>query len=92
MKISDSFALGWFAVLNLATFIAFAFDKWRATRPGRRVPEFHLVLLGALGGWPGGILGMRLFRHKTVKWSFKIKYAAGLIFFAAELWAWLRWR
>ncbi len=92
MKPADTFALCWFAALNLAAFIAFALDKWRAGRPGRRVPEFQLVLLGALGGWPGGVLGMSLFRHKTAKWSFKLKYALGLICFVAEVWAWQRWR
>ena len=92
MRLSDQFALGWFAALNLAAFLAFALDKWRAGRSGRRVPEFQLVLLGALGGWPGGILGMSLFRHKTAKGSFQFKYALGLVGFAAELWAWQRWR
>jgi uncharacterized membrane protein YsdA (DUF1294 family) len=56
------------------------------------VPESSLVWLGALGGWPGGFLGMNVFRHKTAKLSFKLKYALGLIPFAAEVWAWLHWR
>ncbi len=58
----------------------------------RRVPETLLVMLGALGGWPGGALAMSLFRHKTAKWSFKLKYALGLIPFTAAIWLWLRWR
>ena len=32
-----------------------------------------------LGGWLGGLLGMLVFRHKTAKLSFKVKYAAGFI-------------
>lgn len=77
---------------NTAAGLAFAYDKWCAKRSVRRVPELWLVLLGAAGGWVGGWIGMRLFRHKTAKTSFKIKYALGLIPFAAELWLWLYWR
>ena len=92
MKISDSFALIWFAAFNAVEFLTFGLDKWRAGRSGQRVPELTLALLGALGGWPGGLLGMNLFRHKTAKWTFKLKYAVALIPFAAEVWAWLHWR
>ena len=92
MKIPDTLAFAWLAVLGAATFLAFSYDKWRASRSGRRVPEVFLVLLGALGGWPGGLLGMMLFRHKTAKWSFQLKYALALIPFAAGVWAWLKWR
>jgi len=35
---------------------------------------------------------MQIFRHKTVKWTFWLKYALGLPFFAAELWLWWRYR
>ena len=92
MKISDTLVFAWVAVLGAVTFLAFGYDKWRASRSGRRVPELFLVLLGAVGGWPGGLLGMSVFRHKTAKWSFKLKYALALIPFAAGVWAWLKWR
>ncbi|HZQ47234.1 MAG TPA: DUF1294 domain-containing protein [Verrucomicrobiae bacterium] len=88
----DSFAAIWLAIFNVATFIAFGFDKWRASGSNRRVSEFSLVLLGALGGWPGGLLGMNIFRHKTAKVTFKLKYALALIPFVAEIWAFLHWR
>jgi uncharacterized membrane protein YsdA (DUF1294 family) len=92
VKLADTIVLIWFAAINVVTFITFGFDKWRAGTAKQRVPEFTLVFLGALGGWPGGLLGMSLFRHKTAKWTFKFKYALALIPFAAEIWAWLRWR
>ena len=92
LKISDSFAAIWFAAFSAATFLMFGFDKWRASRSGSRVPEATLAMLGALGGWPGGLLGMMVFRHKTAKWTFKFKFALALIPFAAEIWAWHRWR
>ncbi len=72
--------------------MAFGFDKWRAAGSGRRIPEMTLALLGAFGGWPGGLIGMKLFRHKTAKWTFKVKYALALLPFAAEIWAWWHWR
>ena len=88
----DRFCIIWFIAMNACSFSAFGIDKWRAARSGRRIPETTLVLLGALGGWPGGIIGMKLFRHKTVKRTFQMKYALALLPFAAELWAWWRWR
>jgi uncharacterized membrane protein YsdA (DUF1294 family) len=35
---------------------------------------------------------MKLFRHKTAKWTFKLKYGLALLPFATELWAWWHWR
>jgi uncharacterized membrane protein YsdA (DUF1294 family) len=92
MKNVDSIAAIWFAVFNVAAFVMFGFDKWRASGSKRRVSEFTLALLGALGGWPGGLVGMIVFRHKTAKLTFQLKYALALIPFAAEVWAWLHWR
>ena len=92
LKIHDSFAAIWFAAFNAATFLVFGFDKWSAQRSGWRVSESILVMFGALGGWPAGLLGMIVFRHKTAKWTFKFKYALALIPFIAEILAWLHWR
>ncbi|HEV2692114.1 MAG TPA: DUF1294 domain-containing protein [Verrucomicrobiae bacterium] len=75
----------------MIAFLTFGYDKWRASRSGSRIPELTLALLGAIGGWPGGLLGMAVFRHKTAKWTFKLKYALALLPFAAEIWAWLHW-
>ena len=41
-------------------------------RRGRRVPERTLLLLDFLGGSLGGILGMLLFRHKTLHLKFRV--------------------
>jgi uncharacterized membrane protein YsdA (DUF1294 family) len=79
-------------VLNGLAFVMFGLDKWRARSLGRRVPERTLILWAALGGWVGGLIGMNVFRHKTAKSGFKLKYALAAIPFAAEIWAWLRWR
>ncbi len=92
LRTLDLFAAVWLIVLNAVALITFGFDKWRASGSKRRVSEFSLALLGALGGWPGGLLGMSVFRHKTAKLTFKLKYALALIPFVAEVWAWLHWR
>ena len=92
MKPLDTIAFGWFAVANTVAFFMFGVDKWRAGRSGKRISEFALILVAALGGWIGGLLGMNLFRHKTAKWTFKLKFTLALIPFCAEVWAWLHWR
>jgi uncharacterized membrane protein YsdA (DUF1294 family) len=92
MSFPDQLALVWFGCGSVIAFMAFGWDKWRAGRSGARVSELTLVMLGALGGWLGGIVGMRVFRHKTAKGTFKLKYALALVPFAAELWAWWQWR
>jgi uncharacterized membrane protein YsdA (DUF1294 family) len=92
LKTADTIAAVWFGGWSAVTLVAFGWDKWRAARDRERVSETRLVLLGALGGWPGGLVGMGLFRHKTAKRTFKLKYALGLIPFGAQVWAWLHFR
>ncbi|MHC4878777.1 MAG: DUF1294 domain-containing protein [Planctomycetota bacterium] len=68
-------AAGSLAILaSLVSFILYGFDKRRARRDGQRVPEKRLHVLALLGGWPGAMLGQRLFRHKTVKVQFRIVF------------------
>ena len=64
--------LVWLAVINLLTFIVYGADKRRARKGKWRVPEKTLFLLPLLGGSVGGILGMRVFHHKTKHWYFRI--------------------
>jgi uncharacterized membrane protein YsdA (DUF1294 family) len=54
--------------------IAYGWDKRQAGNGGRRVSERTLYLLALLGGWPGALLGQRLFRHKTQKVRFRIVF------------------
>jgi len=69
------FVLAYFSVvgiLSLVALVAYGLDKRRAQASGRRVPENTLHLLALFGGWPGGYLGQRIFRHKTQKLGFRV--------------------
>jgi uncharacterized membrane protein YsdA (DUF1294 family) len=59
-------------LLSAAEFLIVAADKLRARGEGSRVSEFNLLLLAALGGAAGGLLGIHLLRHKTQRRLFTI--------------------
>ena len=89
----DRIALGWVALASLYTFVRFGWDKYQAGKPGKsRASEFHLALASALGGWPGGCLAMLLFRHKTAKRTFQLKFALAFAVWAGLLWAYWKAR
>ena len=56
---------GYWIALNLILFVAMGMDKLRAKRRERRIPERHLFILAGLGGALGGIIAMKVWRHKT---------------------------
>jgi len=88
------YAAAWMAALSGWALLLFGFDKWRAGRGGRRVPEATLLLACAVGGWPGGLAGMFLFRHKSAKTSFQLKFAAVVAAWVGAVVAtalWLGW-
>ena len=60
------------AAVNFITFFVYGADKRRAKQGTWRIPEKTLFLLPLLGGSVGGILGMRVFHHKTKHWYFRI--------------------
>jgi uncharacterized membrane protein YsdA (DUF1294 family) len=92
MQPDDKWLLGWLAAASLVNFLLFGYDKLRAGTSSSRLPESWLVLIGALGGWAGGLVAMLVFRHKTAKLSFQLKYAAALIIQLGLLFACLRFR
>ena len=61
-----------YAGMSLVTFVAFAWDKSRAVRAQRRVPERTLHLFELLGGWPGALAGQHWLRHKSEKLSYRV--------------------
>ena len=87
----------WLLLINLAAFLVFGLDKWKAKRKEkkesvRRVPERTLFLLAGLGGSVGALLGMKVFHHKTLHKSFRLGIPAILILqvlLIGGLWVWL---
>lgn len=75
--------LSWLAITSVIAFLNFAWDKGRAQKDKRRVPERVLLTWSILGGAPGAVLAMFAFRHKIRKPSFWISEAAAL-----GLWGW----
>lgn len=63
----DVYLLG----MNLLSFLLYGWDKHLAMRKKRRIPERSLLFLALLGGGPGALLAMLLFRHKTQKPLFR---------------------
>jgi uncharacterized membrane protein YsdA (DUF1294 family) len=60
------------AIINLATFIVYAVDKYKAIHEQWRISEATLMTMSAVGGSLGGLLAMYTFRHKTKKKKFTV--------------------
>ena len=58
-------------IMNIASFALMGHDKKRARQGKWRVPEKTLFLVTACFGGLGGVLGMKVFHHKTQHWYFK---------------------
>jgi len=58
--------------INLVSFFMMFLDKRKAVKGRYRISEKALLLSGAAGGVVGMLLGMKYFRHKTRKGSFKL--------------------
>ena len=78
-------ALAALAVLNAISFGLMAYDKRCAQKGKWRVPERRLFLAAACFGGLGGVLAMKLLRHKTRHWEFKAFFPTLLIIQVALL-------
>lgn len=70
----------YFLVVNVFAFIQTAYDKRQAIKGRRRISERSLLTFIFLGGTIGTSLAMLLFRHKTAKTSYLLKFFGILIF------------
>ena len=77
-------------VINVLTFLLYGIDKWKAQRSKWRIPEGTLILLAAVGGSIGALIGMYLFRHKTKHLKFTLGVPAILLIQAALIYFLLR--
>ncbi len=64
--------LAYLLSLSGLALLLYGWDKHQAMRRGARVPEAVLFAAAVLGGSPGALLGMMLFRHKTRKPLFAV--------------------
>lgn len=83
-------AVGLYLAMSIVTFAAFALDKRKAKKDLWRTPEKTLLLLSLAFGWPGGMLAMKLVRHKTrtKKFTIGMPLIGGL---HLVVWAWVGW-
>ena len=65
--------------MNIAGFLFMGIDKWKAKKRAWRISEATLLLIAALGGAAGSMLGMHLFHHKTRHWYFLYGIPAMLV-------------
>jgi uncharacterized membrane protein YsdA (DUF1294 family) len=63
----------WLVAITLVTFLAYGYDKAIAGSNRMRIPEKVLLVLTFTGGTVGAFVGRALFRHKTIKRSFRIQ-------------------
>jgi uncharacterized membrane protein YsdA (DUF1294 family) len=87
----DGLHPGWIylAAVSVVTFWAYGFDKRRAIRGKRRIPERWLHLLALAGGTLGALAGQQLFRHKNRKWKFLLVFGFIALVQAAVIGWWV---
>ena len=66
--------------INIVTFLVYGIDKWKAKQGSWRISEATLLILAVIGGTNGALLGMQVWRHKTM--HKKCKYGLPLILLA----------
>lgn len=81
----------YFVSISAVTFVFYGLDKFLSRRRNApRVPERTLHAIALLGGTPAALIGQKVFRHKTIKRSFRLVFwliailQVGLV----GLWAW----
>ena len=57
--------------VNIATFLLYGIDKYKAKKSKWRISEATLLTMAAIGGSIGAWAGMRLWHHKTMHKKFK---------------------
>ena len=66
--------------INIATFLLYGIDKYKAKKSKWRISEATLLTMAAIGGSIGARAGMRLWHHKTMHKKFKYGIPVIIIF------------
>ena len=83
--------IGMYVAMSLCTLLVYGWDKLAARANKPRIPESYLHMLALLCGWPGGWVGQKLSRHKTVKASFQTVFWLTVLLNMLALGALLYW-
>jgi uncharacterized membrane protein YsdA (DUF1294 family) len=83
--------LAWLAGVNLVALILYGLDKALSGLKWPRVPEATLLVVALAGGTVGALAGMQLFRHKTRKTSFGVKFWLVVVLQVALVVLWFAW-
>lgn len=59
-------------IINIISFFTFGIDKSKSEKDKWRIKESAMIILSALGGSSGSIIGMVIFKHKINKRKFYI--------------------
>lgn len=68
----NTYLLAYLLIINLLSFFAFAYDKYKAKKNSWRIKNGLLLALSFMGGAVGGLFAMKVFRHKTKKTYYKL--------------------
>lgn len=79
-----------FLTINTIAFLLMGYDKKRALSNKRRISEKMLLTLVLIGGTIGSGLGMLIFRHKTSKNSYLLKFWGIVIVQLLIVWFYIR--
>ena len=71
--------MGVVIVMNVVAFTLMGIDKRRARRGAWRISERALFMMTACFGGLGGVLGMKVFHHKTQHWYFRVFFPVLLV-------------
>lgn len=77
--LASAYIAGILVFMNLVSFITFGADKYKAKKGKWRISEKTLIMLALFGGSTGAVLGMKVFRHKTLHAKFKYGVPAIMI-------------
>ena len=66
--------IAYYVLMSTLAFALYGVDKRRAARGAWRISEATLHTIELLGGWPGSLLGQRMFRHKWRKTSYVVVF------------------
>lgn len=68
------FFLSIYGLNSVLCLVFYAQDKKRAEQGQWRITEAKLHCLELLGGWVGAFIAQHCYRHKSIKWSYQLRY------------------